>query len=222
MIAVIVPAHNESEHLGNCLRSIKRAAVHPALRGETVRTIVVLDSCTDNTAAIAADAGVETLEIDARSVGVARATGARRAIALGARWLCSTDADSRVPADWIGAHLGAGSDAVCGTIEIDDWLDRPTSVVEQFRAHYRPMDGHRHIHGANLGLSVPAYVRAGGFEPLEAHEDVALVRSLERQGARIAWLGRPCVMTSARRIARAPHGFAAFLNKLAPHAMVMP
>lgn len=39
-------------------------------------------------------------------------------------------------------------------------------------------------------------------------EDVALVRSLEAVGAKIAWSARPRVTTSARRLARASGGFA--------------
>ncbi|HBZ46339.1 MAG TPA: glycosyl transferase, partial [Stenotrophomonas sp.] len=38
-------------------------------------------------------------------------------------------------------------------------------------------------------------------------------------GARIAWLARPAVATSARRTARAPHGFSGFLRALEREVM---
>jgi len=215
MIAVIVPANNEERDLGACLASIAQAAAHPALRQESVRTVVVLDDCNDGSAAIAAAHGVETLTIAARCVGAARIEGVKWAIANGARWLCSTDADCLVPPDWIGGQIGTGSDAVCGTVTVEDWLDRAPEVAERFNARYRCHDGHRYVHGANLGISVPAYIRAGGFPPLPTHEDVGLVDRLLKQGARIAWVCHPIVVTSARSLARVPQGFAAFLNSLA-------
>jgi hypothetical protein len=78
-----------------------------------------------------------------------------------------------------------------------------------------PYDGHRHIHGANLGISATAYLRAGGFPPLACHEDVHLVSQLERCGARIAWSCRPRVTTSTRLECRAVGGFGDYLRSLA-------
>jgi hypothetical protein len=63
------------------------------------------------------------------------------------------------------------------------------------------------VHGANLGVSAQAYLRAGGFAPLACSEDVALVEQLQATGARIAWSAAPRVVTSARRASRARGGF---------------
>ena len=174
--------------------------------------VVVADACTDATEAIARAQGCATLRTDGRCVGAARAAGARYLLEHGARWLCCTDADSRVPPHWITAQLGCDSDAVCGTIAVGDWQGHPPQVARAFHAHYQARDGHRHIHGANLGVSAAAYRRAGGFAPAVAHEDVRLVQSLLAQDAHIAWVREPRVLTSARRVARAPEGFAAWLN----------
>jgi glycosyltransferase involved in cell wall biosynthesis len=43
MLAVIVPAHNEQEHIGACLQSIRIASWHPRPRGEVVLVVVTLD-----------------------------------------------------------------------------------------------------------------------------------------------------------------------------------
>jgi glycosyltransferase involved in cell wall biosynthesis len=210
MIGIVVPAHNEEARLGACLRSLAVASGHPDLAGEIVRIVVVLDRCSDASAAIAAAHGVHAIAIDARSVGVARALGVHWLLAQGVRWIASTDADSRVDPSWVVDQLSLRADAVCGTVAVDDWACHGAQaplVQSAFRASYLDCDGHTHIHGANLGVCARAYERAGGFPPVACQEDVGLVRALERIGARIAWSARPRVTTSARPDARARGGF---------------
>ena len=212
MIGIVIPAHNEEAWLARCLASILEAARDPALGGEVVRTIVVLDDCTDRSAEIATCCGVETLALQARNVGIARGAGAQRLLAAGARWLAFTDADSRVAPDWLAAQLSLAADAVCGSICVDDWAAHPQQVRDYFRQTYVDADGHRHVHGANLGVSAQAYRRAGGFAPLACSEDVALVEQLQASGASIAWSAAPRVVTSARRASRARGGFGDTLS----------
>lgn len=214
MIGVAVPAHNEEAALGRCLAALRRAAGHPALAGEPVLLLVVLDACTDDSAGIAEAGGALCLPVQARNVGQARRAGAAALLAAGARWLAFTDADSEVADDWLVAqlrHQQAGADAVCGCVTVDDWSLHSAQVRSRYEAHYRATDGHRHIHGANLGVCAQAYRRAGGFRPLACSEDVALVQDLQATGAHIAWSVTPQVRTSARRQARARGGFADFL-----------
>ncbi|WP_186247467.1 glycosyltransferase [Burkholderia gladioli] len=207
MIGIVIPAHNEARRLARCLAAAVAAARHPALAREAVRIVVVLDSCRDASARIAARYPVEVLSVEARKVGVARATGAAHLLRLGARWLSFTDADSRVAPDWLAVQLSLGADAVCGTVAVDDWRGHPACVRERWRRAYRDMDGHRHVHGANLGVSARAYRRAGGFPPLACGEDVMLVDLLAATGATIAWSAAPRVSTSARADPRVRGGF---------------
>lgn len=214
MIGILVPAHNEAAHIGACLASLQAAARHPALRGEPVQVVVALDACSDATAWHCRLADVQTLSLDVRCVGAARAAAADCLLAQGARWLASTDADSQVPPDWLAGQLDGSHDAFCGVVDL-----LATSAEEQHlrrRLHQleRWGDGHGRIHGANLGVSARAYAGAGGFLPVPCHEDVALVERLRGCGARIHWAGAPCVLTSARRSGRAPEGFAAHLRAL--------
>lgn len=213
MIGVIVPAHNEEHGIAACLTSIRYAARCAGLAGEEVEIVVALDRCSDATAAITASHGVTTITLDAGCVGRARAAAASVAIARGARWLACTDADSRVPADWLSAQLRGDHDVFCGMVDVDDWNDR-LPLKAAFDARHTPCDDHPHVHGANLGISVRMYQRCGGFPPLAVHEDVALVEALVAGGARIARRAHPRVLTSARRQARAPDGFAAYLLQL--------
>jgi len=219
MIGVAVPAHNEQATLGACLASLLRAAGDRALHGEAVCVCVVLDACDDGSAAIVeaqravfAAAGVvlDRIDVDARQVGVARAAGARQLLVHGARWLAFTDADTRVSPRWLAAQLHLDADVVCGSVAVDDWSphgQNAQTLREHFAHTYQDRDGHRHIHGANLGVSAAAYVAAGGFSPVACHEDVLLVKALEANGARFAWSAQPRVFTSARTDARARGGF---------------
>lgn len=274
MIGVVIPAHNEERELERCLAAVRVAAGDPALRGETVRVTVVLDSCSDGSRAIAerhagrrgdrepmrldggdvcsaedgsngssggnasnggkgtigtstgagtgaANCIIDIIVLASRNVGAARAAGAAQLLALGARWLAFTDADTRVSPGWLAAQLALDVDVVCGTIAVDDWSphrDDADALRRHFGRNYTDADGHRHIHGANLGVSATAYRRAGGFEPLACSEDVALVAALERCGARFAWSSAPRVVTSARRNARASGGFADTLLRYAASA----
>jgi len=213
MIAVIVPAHDEAASIGRCLAAISLAAAHPGLRGEAVQVVVALDNCSDATGSVCSLQGASTVTLNARCVGIARAAAADHALALGARWIASTDADTEVPPDWLWRQLRCGADAFCGVVEVVDWLDYPQAVRDAFTR--KPVtDGHRHIHGANMGISASAYLAAGGFSAVVTGEDVALVHALEQAHASIAWLAQPAVATSARRTARAPHGFSGFLRAL--------
>lgn len=214
MIAVIVPVHNEQALLAGCLRAVREASRRRYLNGEAVLRVVVLDACTDASGDIARSAGAHTLSLQACNVGAARALGAQWAIDRGARWLAFTDADTVVAADWLAAQLALDSDAVCGTVAVSDWGDYGERMRRHYDATYTDADGHQHIHGANLGVNAAAYVRAGGFQPLISSEDVALVRSLQASGARIAWSAAPRVTTSARRLYKAPLGFGATLQRI--------
>lgn len=160
---------------------------------------------------LAAKAGALTLPVQARNVGVARAAGAELMLARGARWLAFTDADTLVSPEWLADQIELDADAVCGTVEVSDWTphaEHAKLLSRHFAETYHDVEDHRHVHGANLGVCAAAYQRAGGFKPLACSEDVDLIAALERTGANICWSARPRVRTSARRVARAPGGFA--------------
>lgn len=68
-LVVIVPAHNESELIADCVRSL-RSQAYPT---DLYKVVVVADNCTDDTAAIATRAGAHVVmsrdEPDARGKG---------------------------------------------------------------------------------------------------------------------------------------------------------
>lgn len=216
MIAVIIPAHNEARRLGHCLKAVGAAASCAERAGHRVEVLVVLDRCNDASEAIALRHGAQTLSLSAGNVGAARGAGASRMLERGAQWLACTDADSRVPAHWLLWQLACAADVVCGTVHIERWLPWQDAALRKlYRSHYQACEGHRHIHGANLGVRAQAYQQAGGFKPLAAHEDVQLVHDLQTCGAQIVWTAQHSVATSSRRDSRARGGFGDYLAGLA-------
>ncbi len=193
--------------------------------------VAVLDSCTDDTAdvvgriAAGMRSRVETVQVSVSRVGAARRIGIETALEIldqDQAWLSTTDADSVVPADWFVrqlAHRDGGAEVVVGTVHVDNWQDRARLQPEWERAylaeHDRLADGHRHVHGANLSFSARAYLRTSGFADVVSDEDVRIVDAFRTGGEPIAWASDLSVATSVRRIGRAPHGFASYLNRLA-------
>lgn len=215
MIAVIIPAHNEARRLGRCLKALRTAVALAEREGHDVQTLVVLDRCSDGTAMIARHHGVDILEVDAGNVGMARRAGAQWMLDRGAHWLACTDADSQVPPHWLVSQMACNADAVCGTVHVARWQPwQKASLRKLYLSRYRAEEGHRHIHGANLGICARAYQRAGGFQPLAAHEDVRLISDLQALGAQIVWTARHSVATSSRTDSRAREGFGDYLSGL--------
>ncbi|UUD64700.1 glycosyltransferase [Pseudomonas seleniipraecipitans] len=213
MIGIVIPAHNEEQYLDQCLDAALTAAAHPEL-DEPVRILVVLDSCSDGSASIAANYPVDVLSVCAHNVGLARAAGVEWLLSHGASWLACSDADSRVAPDWLVQQRHLNADMVCGTVQIAEWGDLGEALQARYHSAYHARDGHRHIHGANLSFSASAYRHAGGFKMLPVNEDVQLVAAFERIGARIAWSCLPQVYTSARLDCRARGGFGDYLKSL--------
>jgi cellulose synthase/poly-beta-1,6-N-acetylglucosamine synthase-like glycosyltransferase len=230
-IDVVVPAHDEEAELGRCLHALRAAVARPGLAGIEVRLAVVLDSCSDRSGEIAAAAlhglpGTQIVECAVRSAGAARGVGAAAlhrglpARDLSAVWLAGTDADTRVPPDWLTyqvAVANAGADAVAGVVEVDDWRGQPADVRWAFAAEYGAgvLGGvHTHVHGANLGVRASALARAGGMPAVALAEDHALVDRLAASGAVIARPTSLRVRTSARREGRAAGGFSDRLRTL--------
>jgi Glycosyl transferase family 2 len=224
-IGIVIPARNEQAYLGRCLDAIRAAVTHlrssayPAIE---IRTLVVLDSCTDRTADIArCYLEVETITADLGRVGAARALGARALLPTSTDrhrhlWLANTDADSAVPAHWLthmieDAHRGA--DLILGTVEPD--ATATPRLRHAWNVRHVAEDGHTHVHGANLGIRSSAYLGLGGWAHDASGEDASLVRAAAADGTvRTLRSGAIPVVTSGRLTGRAPHGFARYLQLL--------
>lgn len=216
-IGVIIPAHQEEALLPACLEACQVALRRVRALAST-KLVVALDACRDASATIAGEHG---LAVEHRCVGRARAAGVDAVLAsFGAvprdrLWLAMTDADSRVPPDWLEHQIAlanGGAAAVAGTVLVDDWGDFPARHVTSYEEFYAT---HEHVHGTNLGVCADAYLAAGGFAPIATGEDVALWNALVATGAPLARTRAIPVVTSSRLAARAPDGFASFLRSWA-------
>ena len=221
-IGVAVPVHNEEQLLPGCLHSIRLAVERAPL---PVRVVVALDRCHDRSDAVvetarAAGLDVRSVRSGQPGVGAARASAVRSLLTevdSTRCWLATTDADSVVPPDWFVrqlAHAQQGADMVVGTVRIEDWSEHSPQLRDRYLAGYHARPGHRHMHGANLSFRADSYLRAGGFHHRDFDEDVDLISRFDRLGVPLIWAADVEVVTSARRIGRAPAGFADFLVDL--------
>jgi glycosyltransferase involved in cell wall biosynthesis len=222
-IAVLIPARDEEQLLPRCLRSIERArALLPS--GVTSDVIVVADSSCDRTYQIAQqmlEGHGCVIATDLGCVGSARILAANMALERYAGptnhcWLANTDADCEVPEGWLLDQLllaQRGVAAVAGIVDVDSFAEHEAQVSRLFRETYLiHADGtHPHVHGANLGIRADAYVEAGGWAHLQTAEDHDLWHRLGASGyTRLSDAGLQ-VITSGRRVGRAPLGFAGAL-----------
>ena len=134
-----------------CVESILRSAAAAGLAHDRFELVVVADSCTDATAAIARRAvgglGV-VVEARAGSVGQARAIGTSRALARWVArpstvWTVHTDADSVVPEGWLHHQrrvAEVGFAAVAGVVEVASFAEHSARTA---RRHHRKYSGCR-------------------------------------------------------------------------------
>lgn len=233
-VHVVVPARDEERLLPRALAALDRAVeeLRRARPEVTASVTLVLDACVDGSSLVASrHPAVSVLEVDRRCVGAARAAGVAVATAAWSgsesgsgsaatsghdrHWVASTDADCSVPRDWLVRQVAladAGVDLVTGTVEPDDELV-PAALARWWERH-RLVDGHPHVHGANLGIRLSTYAVAGGFEPVDVHEDVGLERRARASGATCLASAELHVRTSGRTTGRTPGGFAGYLAAL--------
>jgi hypothetical protein len=162
------------------------------------------------------------LHTRAGTVGAARALAASWAIAkatapLSNVCLANTDADCVVPSSWLSDQIDfavSGIEAVAGIVAVDSFEEHGPEVPARFRDSYSIYaDGtHPHIHGANLGVRADRYLEVGGWADLRTAEDHDLWGRLRRTGVRLISSAQLSVVTSGRRVGRAPSGFAGALT----------
>ena len=222
-VITLVPAHNEEVLLPRCLHSV--IAASEMLSGLATSDIVVaVDRSTDRTYDLAKKmlrgrGSVITTQMGA--VGNARRLAAEASLRryrgpLERCWLANTDADSWVPNFWLIKQIALaehGVSAVAGTITVDSFEGHRSETEQRFREsyHVEPDGRHNHVHGANLGFRADVYRRAGGWKDFETAEDHDLWRRIVNTGAQCCSTDWIKIITSGRRIGRAPNGFAAAL-----------
>lgn len=223
-VAVVVPAHDEEERIGDALRAIERSACRQPL---TVEVVVVLDACTDRTAQVVRSRRPEGVERHVVTTSVRCAASARHVgfgyLERAARHDCavlSTDADTVVAPDWIERHvagLDAGLDALAGTVELDGRAGERLDL-RRWRLDYERLFAndrrHPHVHAANLSVRLDVLRAVGGFGHRQRAEDIDLWDRLRRHpSVRIGSDHTLTVRTSHRLEGRVVGGFATALGR---------
>lgn len=231
-----IPARNEAAEIEGCLRAL--AEQRPAPPDAVV---LCLNNCGDDTAGIvrrgAFPFAIHMLEVELPDE-LACAGAARRLAMDHAAWLAgrqgillTTDADARVPPDWLFANravIEAGAEGVAGrgVIEpegakcipphlhaIDARECAYAALLDELRwlldpDPFDPWPRHDEHSGASIAVTVDAYRRAGGMPPVPLAEDRAFFAALRRVDARIRHSEAAPVTVSARLVGRAPGGMA--------------
>jgi hypothetical protein len=190
-----------------------------------VRIVVVADSCTDQTAQLAASfPGVDVLSLHARTAGAASAEGVDFALAAfrhnpafdpsgKAGWIANTDADSVVPANSFTTQIPLatdGCDVMIGTVRLD-FGDLTDQQIAAWTARHTPGAPNGHVHGATFAFAPPCQRLPAGFYPQTDHEDVELVHRLRDGTARLVASEAYEVWTSGRQVGKTPGGYARYL-----------
>lgn len=251
---VVVPARDEEAGLPPLVASLaaQRTLDGRVLAREALEVIVLLNNCTDGSAQALADAATEAPHLRLHAVSVRFAPheahvgrarqwlvnrAADRLLSVGRTdgLILSTDADSRVPPDWVAtacAEVAAGADAVGGRVCLDaaERAALPAGVrrlflldigyrraLEELRSllapdRHDPFPRHHQHFGACLAVTAGAVARAGGMPLVRTSEDVALVRAVAASGGRVRHSYRFRAVTSARRNGRASGGLSDVLR----------
>lgn len=219
-VIVVIPVQNEEDLLRRCLDAIA-CAVHRVSGQLDVSVTLVLDSCVDGSAGIASTWPLEMVSVQSNNVGASRRVGVETALAqhsareLDAVWIANSDADSVVPPNWLTHQVklaNSGAALMIGTVRPDP-ADLDPTQLEQWSSTHLLSEAGGHVYGANLGVRASVYRAAGGFAPVEEHEDVLLVEQVRALGAPIVETDECWVLTSGRAVGRTPGGFARYMRE---------
>lgn len=249
-VIVAIPACDEVERIGNCLDALANQEEWPGQfhRSRDLGIVLLVNNTGDQTF----DAAVAFLRArdlpflcaDVRLPEEHAHAGAARGLAMdaAAHWLervgkrtdgviLTTDADSRVPTDWVRRTLAAlpgPVGAVAGRVDLD--LNEEQALPRRLRHRrreerayedvllalsaaidplaYDPWPNHGTASGASLAVTLSAYRAIGGAPHVPCGEDRALVEALRRLDIPVRHDPAIRVTTSARLVGRARDGFA--------------
>jgi len=194
MISFIVPAHNEEAWIARCISAI-RAGVEAS--HEQYEVIVVDDSSSDATAAVARQHGARVIRVEHRHISATRNAGARESRG---EFLIFVDADTLVSAQVIESALRSMRAGVVGGGCIPSFEGRlPLWWRVAYPFFVLGVRILRQPGGSCLFCTRSAFEATGGFS--EAHyaaEDAVFVAALKRQGRFTVLTDR--VVTSGRNL----------------------
>ncbi|WP_243026893.1 glycosyltransferase family 2 protein [Thermus albus] len=194
-ISVVIPAHNEEAFLPGALRAV----LHQTLPAFEV--IVVDNASSDRTREVAEGFGVRVVSCSKKGVAYARQAGL---LAARGEWVAMTDADSLPLPTWLQslAQRAEGALALYGPLRFYGVSSLEAAFSEWgYRVFLNLMAlmGRPNLAGANMMVLKEAALKAGGFPPVEAREDVLLGWRLKELGV-VRYVPEALVLTSPRRL----------------------
>lgn len=195
-VSVVVPARNEEELIGGCLKSILSQEPQP------LEVILVDNGSTDRTAEIAKALGARVIYQPNPGVHIARQTGLE---AARGDIIASTDADCIVKPGWIRAIVqGFSEPQVVETYGGLEYFDAP--LLDRLSAKYGyPLFlaimnwlGQPNTAGANQAVRRETALKVGGYD-VPLGEDIQLTHKLKSHG-KIKYVPDQRVLTSGRRL----------------------
>lgn len=212
MISVVIPARNEEAYLPRCLNALREAGRRGPFE---LQIIVVLNRCTDDTEAIARQAGCDIVQEDAKNLARIRNAGAK--IARG-DIIVTVDADSRVSINiFEKIHQALSNPSVVGggvLILPERW----SLGIFVTALYLVPLVLWHGISGGVFFCRKVDFDAIGGFdESLLSVEDIDFARRLKAHGRsssrRFVNLLRANIVTSCRKFDR----FGDWYFALRPH-----
>ena len=240
---VAVPVKDEAARIAACVSAL---ALQRDVAPDAI--VLVVNNTEDATSTIVRDLAyslpVPVQVIDhvfppeQASAGAARRMAMERAAVMVGEGgvLLTTDADGRVPADWVAAnlfHIRRGIDAVAGRAVLDPVdaaaiparlhaddalecayaaaLDQIASIVVP--QPWDPWPRHTEHSGASIAVTLAAYRGAGGMPAAPIAEDRRFFAALRESGARIRHAPEIVVEVSGRLIGRAEGGMADTIHR---------
>lgn len=209
-VSIVIPVYNEADHLAACLEAIAAQSVAP------LEVIVVDNNSTDSTVAVASSfAFVKLLSEKKQGVVHARNRGfdAAKGDIIG-----RIDADTLLPADWVGRIQNIFQDqsvsAVSGSAHYYDFaLSGLADRIDfKLRGHLAKKLGRDNfLWGANMAVRRSDWrkVRHELCSAAQMHEDFDLGIHLENHGFKVAYNAHLLAGVSSRRV---DTGFRSFVS----------
>jgi GT2 family glycosyltransferase/membrane protein implicated in regulation of membrane protease activity len=211
-VSVVVCSHNGAATLRQCLDRVE------ALDYPDVELVVVLDGCTDESAAIARDRGAVVKEVDHCGLGQARNVGIEAARGEIVAFL---DDDAFPDPDWlsfVADRMEEGGFAAVGgpNIPPDDegFVAECVATAPGGPIHVLLSDREaEHIPGCNMAFRKSVLEQVGGFDERfrVAGDDVDVCWRLQKAGHRVGFSPGAVVMhrrrDSTRRYLRQQYGY---------------
>jgi glycosyltransferase involved in cell wall biosynthesis len=188
-VSVVIPAYNAAKTIGEAVAH----SLSQTKRSLQVELIVVDDGSTDDTVAIAENAGATVIRQENAGPAATRNRGWKSATGT---FICFTDSDCIPIAGWLENLLDGFTDsqvgAVAGSYDIansSSWLAR--WVQQEIRERHKRMGSFVRAFGS-YNVAIPRYVlqATGGFDPSyrrASGEDNDLSYRIIKEGWRIAF-----------------------------------